>query len=147
MHSATETTRSRERRARSRVGIVATLALAACTPPVAVAPYGATLPKRPPVPTDSVRVFFDEGGVPGPFERIAMLSTHARWDRTDAERVVAALKAKAGRIGANAVVVFPITDPRGGERVAALIIPGVGEVSGSALAIFLVSPTATPGLP
>ena len=120
----------------ARLAIAISFAVA-CAPPVTVGRLDGGLPKRRPVAADSVRVFFDQASVTGAYDRIALLSTHTRWDKADPLTIVTALKTEAGRIGANAVILAPIDDPKGGRRLAALILPGVGEIAGSAIAIYL----------
>ena len=117
-------------------GLAFVYSIVACAPQVTVARLDGEAPKRRPVAANLVRVFFDEATVTGAYERIALLSTHARWDKADPLAIVTALKTEAGRLGANAVVLAPIDDPEGGRRLAALVVPGVGEIAGSALAIY-----------
>ena len=128
----------------ARASIVAAAAFtAACAPPVTVAPIGGKLVKRPSLPADSVRVYFGDAAVPAPFDSVARLSTHARWDKADEQRIVSLLKAEAGRLGANAVILYPVRNPSGGAELASVLVPGVGERAGSALAIFITSRDST----
>lgn len=121
---------------RAYLCLSALLLFAACQP-VRVTRVGSA-PARPPVLTDSVRVFYSRDAVPGRYEEIALLSTNAEWLTRGHEAMYAALRKKAGEIGANAVILSPVEEPTAVAKVASILISSPATLRGSAIAIFLV---------
>jgi hypothetical protein len=78
-------------------------------------------PRHVPVPPGQVEVYLAEEELPEGCERIALI--HAAGDATwtSETRMIAAARKRAGRAGANAVVVRSIRDPGTGTRVAAAV--------------------------
>jgi hypothetical protein len=119
---------------RTLLGGALPLALAGCQQ-VHVTPI-APASARPPVVTDSVRLFYSRDAVPFRYDEIAVLSMDVDWLVRDKEDIYRALRARAGEIGANAVIVAPIEGPTPGEEVAPELVTS-GGLRGNALAIFL----------
>lgn len=70
-----------------------------------------------PVPKEHVLVYRSEAEVDRPFERIAMLWVEGDADITNQREMVDAARKKAGRLGANAVVLGEFQDPKLGTRI------------------------------
>lgn len=88
-----------------------------------------------PVPTEHVLVYRTEGEVDRPFERVAMLWVEGDADVVDNRRMVDAARKKAGRLGANAVVLGEFQDPKLGTRILGHILDLPVERRASLLAI------------
>ena len=74
-----------------------------------------------PVPQGEVRVYPSEDDVPGEFEKIALLYVSGDADNTSHRQMIEAARKKAGRLGANAIVLGDFQDPKFTTRVASVI--------------------------
>jgi hypothetical protein len=72
-----------------------------------------------PVPEEQVRVYLAEDEVPEQCERIALIHAEGPPDATTRPQMIRAAQRRAGKIGANALLLSSIRDPRFGTRVAA----------------------------
>ena len=95
------------------------LALAACVN-VRAARLGPTNAYEP-VPFESVRVYHEETDVPGQYEKIAILYAEGDADLNNNRQLIDAARKKAGRLGANAIILSDIREPKFSTRVAAVI--------------------------
>jgi hypothetical protein len=91
---------------------------------------------RPFVAIDSVRLFYSVEAVPFRYDEVALLDMEADWLTEDREHIYRALREKAGRLGANAVIVAPIEEPSKGQKVASVLVTRTGY-RGKAMAVFL----------
>lgn len=91
----------------------------------------------PAVPESSVRVFLDEQEIPGPFERIALLSTRGDAGLTNVGQMIESARKKAASIGANGIVVGSISEPSLGESLGAKSVSPLlsGDRRGSVMAV------------
>jgi hypothetical protein len=91
----------------------------------------------PAVPESSVRVFLDEQEIPGPFERVALLSTHGDAGLTNVGQSIESARKKAASIGANGIVVGSISEPSLGESLGAKSVSPLlsGDRRGSVMAV------------
>jgi hypothetical protein len=76
----------------------------------------------PSVPKEEVRVYEDEADVSGPFEKLAVLYADGDVDMTSPRQMIDAARKKAGRMGANAIVIGEFREPRFSTRVAAAVL-------------------------
>jgi hypothetical protein len=78
-------------------------------------------PRHGPVPPEEVEVYLAEEELPEGCERIALI--HAAGDATwtNEKGMIAAARKRAGRAGANAVVLRSIREPSTGTRVAGAV--------------------------
>lgn len=76
----------------------------------------------PPVPREQVTVYRTEDEVDRPYDRIAVLFVEGDADVTDERDMIDAARKKAGRLGANAVVLGEFQDPRMSTRIAGAIL-------------------------
>ena len=74
-----------------------------------------------PVPEQQVAVFLREDEVPEACERIALIHTSGDASMTDETQMIAAARRRAGKVGANAVLLTNVRDPSTGTRVAAAV--------------------------
>lgn len=70
-----------------------------------------------PVPKEHVLVYRSEAEVDRPFERVALLWVEGNADAVNQREMVDAARKKAGRLGANAVVLGEFQDPKLGTRI------------------------------
>ena len=75
----------------------------------------------PAVPREHVLVYRTEDEVTLPFERIALLFVEGDADVTNERQMIDAARKKAGRLGANAVVLGEFRDPRMSTRIVGAI--------------------------
>ncbi|HKI96719.1 MAG TPA: hypothetical protein VJ992_15625 [Gemmatimonadales bacterium] len=121
-----------------RIGVLgaAVVVLAACvsTNAVQLAP-GAQ--KYPAVPADSVQVFLAASDIHVPYEKLALINASGASGWTDEEGMINAMRKKAGKLGANAIVLENIKEPSAGAKVAAALFGGQAERKGEVIAIRL----------
>jgi len=93
---------------------------------------------RPPVPEDKVVVYRTADQVLGKYEEIALLSATGDSMWTNEEQMWKSMKKKAGKLGANAIILDAMSEPSAGAKVASAFL-GVGgaERKGKAIAIYI----------
>ncbi len=95
---------------------------------------------RQPIPAEQVAIYLTADKVPGKYEEIALLN--ARGDSTWSSEagMFKQMKRKAGKMGANAIILDAVSEPSAGAKIAGAIF-GVGaERKGKAIAIFVFPP-------
>ena len=90
-----------------------------------------------PVPEAEVRVFLKEEDVTGEFEKIALINAEGNYSYANDERMINAMKKKAGQLGANAIILGEFKDPSTVEKIADAVIGVGGEKTAKVLAIRL----------
>lgn len=121
------------------LGFCAALLMAACTSTGAVM-LGGTGAYPELAPTE-VRVFLREDDVPGDYERIALVTARSDATWADEADLVRAMRRRAAKLGANAIVLGEIRDPTTLERVAEVLTDYHPQRRGRALAIRLLPPS------
>jgi hypothetical protein len=107
----------------NRLQKVAALVLAVSIPGCVSARASMLTPERyAPVPEEQVRVYLAADEVPESCERIALIHAAGPPDATTRPQMIRAAQRRAGKIGANAIVLSSIRDPRFGTRVAAEVL-------------------------
>lgn len=117
------------------------LVAAACVRTNAVM-LGTATTLRPAVAVDSVRVYRTADQIAGRYEEIALLNAAADASWTDEAKMVNAMRKKAARLGANAVILDSMSEPSAGAKVAGAILGTGAERKGKAIAVY-VFPDAT----
>lgn len=97
-----------------------------------------TGPTRPEVPENQVVVYRTADQVPGKYEEIALLSSTGEAMWTNEEQMWRSMRKKAGKFGANAIILDAMSEPGAGAKVASALF-GVGgaERKGKAIAIYV----------
>lgn len=97
------------------------LALAAACVNVRATPLGPQAAQYPAVHQDSVAVYLDEADIPGGFEKLAVLFADGEATWTNERQMVNAARKRAGRIGANAIVIGEFKEPSSLAQVASVV--------------------------
>ena len=101
-----------------------------------------TAPKRPAVHPDSVRIYRTPDRVKGRYEEIALLHATGETDWTSERTMLESMRRKAGRAGANGVILDSIKEPGTAERIAGAILKTGTVRKGRAVAIFVFPDSA-----
>ena len=117
------------------LSLIAAVLLAACTTTSAVLLGGSgTYPELNPA---EVRVFLRERDVPAEYERIALVTAKSDAGWTDETDLIRAMRKRAAKLGANAIIIGDISDPTTLERVAEVLTDYEPQRRGRAVAIRL----------
>lgn len=118
------------------LSLAAASILSACTSTNAVLLGGTgTYPELAPA---EVRVFLHEENVPGDFERIALVTAESNASWTDEADLIRAMRRRAAKMGADAIIIGDLHDPTTLERVAQVLTDYEPQRRGRALAIRMV---------
>ena len=90
-----------------------------------------------PVDPDSVKVFLKEEDVKGDFDKVALINAEGNYTYANDERMINAMRKKAGKLGANAIILGEFKDPSTVEKIADAVIGVGGEKKAKVLAIRL----------
>lgn len=93
----------------------------------------------PPVKPEEVQVFLKEADVQGDFDKVAIVNAEGNYTYANDERMINAMKKKAAKLGANAIILGEFKDPSTVEKIADAIIGVGGEKKARVLAIRLKS--------
>jgi hypothetical protein len=95
-------------------------------------------PARPQFPADQVAVYRTADQVPGRYEEVALLNGRGDSMWTSESAMFKRMRKKAGRLGANAIILDALSEPSAAAKIAGAVL-GVGvERKGRAIAIFVV---------
>lgn len=92
--------------------------LGACTTTGAVMLDGGPYAEQHP---NDVRVYLHEEDVPGEYERIALVTARSDAGWTDETDLIRAMRRRAAKLGADAIIVGEVRDPTTLERVAEVL--------------------------
>lgn len=92
---------------------------------------------RPPVPAEDVVIYRTADQVPGEYEEIALLNAEGSSTWTNEANMIEAMRKKAGKMGANGIILDAISEPGAGAKVAGAIFGVSVERKGKAVAIFV----------
>jgi hypothetical protein len=92
---------------------------------------------RPPVPWNKVLVFRAPADVPGKYEEVALLQTTANSLMTTEAGMWKSMKKKAGGLGANAIILDAVSEPKAGTKVLGAVLGVAPERKGKAIAIYI----------
>lgn len=113
--------------------LLAAIALSACVTTHAI--ELGTPGRYPPVDPLQVQVFLAEADVKLPFEKIAVIEAKGDYSMIQDEDMVKAMKKKAAKLGANALILGEFKDPSAVEKVAHALLNVSAERKGRVLAI------------
>ena len=119
------------------VGLLVLVALAGCISTNAVRLGAPT--QYPPVRPEEVQVFLKEEDVKGEFDKIAIVNAEGNYSYANDERMIEAMKKKAAKLGANAIILGEFKDPSTVEKIADAVVGVGGEKTAKVLAIRLKS--------
>jgi len=119
--------------------LVASMVFTASCVAVNVTRLGAG-PALPQIPADQVAVYRTADQVPGKYEEVALLNGRGDSMWTSESGMFRRMKKKAGRLGANAIILDALSEPTAAAKIAGAVL-GVGvERKGRAIAIFVYPP-------
>ena len=118
------------------LGLIAAVLLGACTTTTSAVLLGGsgTYPELNPA---EVRVFLRERDVPAEYERIALVTAKSDASWADETGLIRAMRKRAAKLGANAIIIGDISDPTTLERVAEVLTDYEPQRRGRAVAIRL----------
>jgi len=94
-------------------------------------------PIRPEVPPEEVAIYRTPDQVPGEYEEVALLSAHGESTWTDESDMFHAMRRKAGKLGANAIVLEAIKEPSAATKIVGEVLGTGSERKGRAVAIYV----------
>lgn len=102
--------------------------------------------KRAAIPADQVRIYRTAAQVTGRYEEVALLHARGETNWTNERDMLESMRKKAGKVGANGVILETIREAGAVERIAATVLQTGTLRRGSAIAIF-VSPDSSAAKP
>ncbi len=121
---------------RRTLPVLLALSLSACVNTRAI--QLGTPGKYSPVDQRQVQVFLREDDVKVPFEKVALIESKGQYDMVEYDEMVTAMKKKAAKLGANAIVLGDFRDPSVIAVVAQKVLGVSAERKASVLAIRLL---------
>jgi len=128
---------------KSLVPIVLLLSLSGCVQTQATM-LDASTSARPPVDPDLVRIYRTPASVACAYDEVAIVHAQGSSASTNENQMLTAARRRAGRIGANGVIIDNINEPSAGARVAGAIFGVAPSRRGEMLAIYVHDPCRTP---
>jgi hypothetical protein len=125
------------RRKNYSMGLLALVLMAGCISTNAVRLGEPT--QYPPVAPEEVQVFLKEADVKADFDKIAIINAEGNYSYATDEKLVDAMKKKAAKLGANAIIIDEFKDPSTVEKIADAVVGVGGTKTGKVLAIRLKS--------
>ena len=119
-----------------RFALMSALLLGACVSTQAVRLGSNEI--RPPIAPDRVAIYRTASQVPGKYEEVALLSSSGDYNMTNEEAMYRSMREKAGKMGANAVILDSVQEPGTGAKVASVLFGTGANRKGKALAIFIL---------
>lgn len=97
-------------------------------------------PGLPPVPMESVQVFFETDSIPE-YTRVAILNAKGSSGFTNEGQMIDKLRKEAAKLGANAIILSGMKEPGAGEKFVNYLAGGFadGQRKGGAIAIWVPS--------
>lgn len=124
------------------VAVALTAPLTACVRTNAVQ-LGVTSQAHPAVAADQVRIYRTAEQVPGKYEEVALLNSTGATGWTDEAKMFRSMQKKAGEMGANGLILDPISEPSAGAKVAGMFL-GTGTArKGKAIGIYVMPAEST----
>jgi hypothetical protein len=96
-----------------------------------------TGPDRPAVPWNKVAVYRSADQVPGKYEEVALLVSTADATWTAEAQMWESMQKKAGKMGANAIILDATSEPKAGTKVLATFLGVSADRKGKAIAIYV----------
>lgn len=95
---------------------------------------------RPAVPPEEVRVYRNEASIECDYAEVALVHAQGGANFTNENQMIEAAKKRAGKIGANGVVLGTIDEPSAGAKVAGAIFGVSPDRRGEMLAVYVYDP-------
>lgn len=95
----------------------------------------------PPTVPDSVRIYLEEGDVPGPYEKLALIQASGESNWTTTEQMFDRVREEAATVGANGVLVEGVDEPSAGAKVAGAFLGTGSQRAGRMVAIYVRADT------
>ena len=92
---------------------------------------------RPPVPDDQVVIYRTADKVPGKYEEIAVIHSKGEAGWTDEEQLYKAMRKKAGKLGANGIILDSLSEPSAGAKIAGAFLGTGAQRTGKVIAIYV----------
>ena len=116
-------------------GLLVTLFVTACVTTNATRLGNA--PHRPQVAPENVALYRSAEQVPGRYEEVALLHSEGESSSTDERAMYKSMKKKAGKLGANAIILEAVKEPSAGAKIAGAVLGTSVERKGKAIAIYV----------
>lgn len=97
---------------------------------------------RPPVKPVDVRIYRTAAQVVGKYDEIALLNATGESNWTNEQAMMESMRTKAGKLGANGVILDAINEAGAGAKVAAAIFGTGTQRKGKAIAIYVYPDSA-----
>lgn len=101
---------------------------------------------RAPFAPDKVRIYRTADQVSGKYEELALLNATGESNWTNEEKMMQSMRVKAGKLGANGIILDAINEAGAGAKVAAAVFGTGTQRKGRAIAIY-VFPDSTSKVP
>ena len=82
--------------------------------------------------------------VPGQYEEVALLHSKGNSTVTSEPQMYESMQQKAAEIGANGIILEPLSEPSAGAKIAAAFLGTPAERQGKAVAIYVYPPGQAP---
>jgi hypothetical protein len=97
---------------------------------------------RPPVPAEKVRIYRTAAQVTAKYEELALLNATGESNWTNESGMLESMRNKAGKLGANGIILDAINEAGAGAKVAAAIFGTGTQRKGRAVAIYVFPDSA-----
>jgi hypothetical protein len=94
-------------------------------------------PPREAITPDRVRIYRTAQQVGRPYDEIALLNASGDYSMTNEAQMFEAMRKKAAKLGANAVILDALSEPTTGQRVARALLGTPAQRKGQAIAIYI----------
>lgn len=94
-------------------------------------------PPRAAVAPENVRIYRTAQQVGRPYEEVALLNAAGDYAMTNEGQMFEAMRKKAAKLGANAVILDGVSEPTTGQRVARAFLGTPADRKGKAIAIYI----------
>lgn len=98
--------------------------------------------RHAPVPANDVYVYLQADEVPSGCERVALIHAEGDASATNEQQMIAAARKRAGKVGANAILIDELRNPRMGTRVAAEVFGLPADRKGQMIAFRCPDPAS-----
>ena len=103
-----------------------------------------TVTQRPAIPPERVAIYRTAEQVPSRYEEVALLNATGESGWTSEAGMHSGMRKKAGKLGANAIILDAMTEPSAGAKIAGALF-GVGaDRKGRAIAIYILPSDSIP---
>jgi hypothetical protein len=97
---------------------------------------------RAPVCPDAVQIFTDSSHAPAEYVEVALLSSSGNTGSTSEKGMYESQRKKAAKMGANGLILSPISEPKAGTKIIGALFGTGAERKGHATAIWIPADSA-----